>query len=401
MKIQCSGILPDSDLRISPRRKSENWVYSVMKFLFPAIFLWVLSFFVALGQERKTRFDQWDRNADGKLTREELPPNLRKNFERVDTDGDGFISRKEDAAVGQKRRRLESRPPARLPEGVTKIADLDYAGNDNPKQKLDLYLPENPVNEKPLPVIAYIHGGGWRAGDKAGSGRRLAPFVATGRYAGVGIGYRLTGEAQWPSQIHDCKAAIRWIRANAEEHNLDANRIAVWGGSAGGHLVAMLGVSYGVKELEGEIGPHLEQPSEVACVVDFFGPTDLLSMDDHGSSMKHLGPDSPEAHLVGGPLLDNKEKAINASPTTHVSKDDEPFLIVHGDEDPLVSYPQSTLLEEKLEAVGVPVILVKVEGGGHGKGFGPSVDQVVDDFLAKHLLGEKREVKDQVLKAGE
>lgn len=345
-------------------------------------------------------FDRWDANQDGKLSREELPEPLRRNFERVDTNGDGFLSREEDAAIRR------NRPPgapggggqgaARLPEGVKKIADLDYAGTGNSRQKLDLYLPENREGDAPLPVVVFIHGGGWQNGDKNSGGGKVAPFVASGKFAGASIGYRLTDEAQWPAQIHDCKAAIRWIKAHAKEHGLDPERIAVWGTSAGGHLVAMLGVSAGVAELEGTIGAHTDQNAKVKCVVNFFGPAEMLTM---GGS--HDRPDSPEAKLLGGPIQENPDKARSASPVEHVTADDAPSLIVHGTDDPTVPYSQSVALEKKLEEAGVPAILLTVEGAGHGKGFGPTVNEVATAYLEQQLLGESRELADKRVKSGE
>lgn len=371
------------------------------RFLFPFLGLVLISA-VASGQQSKTtRFDQWDRNADGKLTREELPQPIRANFDRVDRNKDGFISREEDAAMGAGRNQPRNSAPRSL-EGVRVMRDLDYAGNDNPRQKLDLYLPEKRATDSSnLPVIVFIHGGGWQNGDKTSGGQKIAALVASGKYAGASIGYRLTNEAQWPSQIHDCKAGLRWIRAHAAEYGLDPNRIAVWGTSAGGHLVAMLGVSHGVEGLEGAIGPHLDQSSEVQAVVDFFGPTEMLTMGDHPSKIDHNAINSPESKLIGGAVQENPEKAKSASPIEHVSADDEPFLIVHGTADDLVPYPQSVDFEKKLEAAGVSVTLLTVEGGGHGKGFGPSVDAAVEAFLAKQLLGEERELKDSTVNAGE
>lgn len=358
--------------------------------------------FVA-AQAPASPFERWDANGDGKLVREELPEPLRRNFERIDTNSDGFISKEEDEAV-RKSRSGGERPKGtvadprsgRVPEGVKKIADLDYAGTGNPRQALDLYLPEKPASEGPLPVVVFIHGGGWQNGDKSGGGGRVAPLVATGRFAGVSIGYRLSGESQWPAQIHDCKAAIRWIKAHASEHGLDPERIAVWGSSAGGHLVAMLGVSDGVAELEGTIGAHTDRNARVNCVVDFFGPADLLTMGG-----KHDDAASPESKLIGGAVQENPDKARSASPVTHVTADDAPFLIVHGDQDPAVPHDQSVALEKKLEAAGVPVILITVEGGEHGKKFGPSVEKAVTAYLGQQLIGEPGAVADGAVKAGE
>jgi len=215
----------------------------------------------------------------------------------------------------------------------------------------------------------------------------LAPFVASGQYAGVTVGYRLTGEAIWPAQIHDCKAAIRWIRGNAKNYNLDSQRIAVWGSSAGGHLVAMLGTSGGVKHLEGNLGSHTDQSSRVTCVVDYFGPSDLLSMGQYPSTMDHDAGDSPESLLVGGPVQQTRDMARNASTTTYVTEEDPPFLIAHGTKDPLVPLNQSVRLAELLEKSDVDVTFIKVVGAGHGFRT-PELQRRVDLFFARHLLGK-------------
>ena len=361
-----------------------------------------LPLLAAAQQPAPSPFDQWDANKDGKLVLEELPGPLRKNFGRIDTDKDSFISREEDAAVQRNRSKSQGQKgnPS-LPESVEKIADLDYAGTGNPRQRLDLYLPEKRAGEGPLPVIVFIHGGGWQNGDKNSGGGKVAPYVATGKFVGASIGYRLSAEAQWPAQIHDCKAAIRWIKAHAAEHGLDPKRIAVWGTSAGGHLVAMLGVSDGVADLEGSIGSHTDQNAKVKCVVNFFGPAEMLTMGDHPSKIDHDSPEAPEAKLIGGPLKENPDKAKNASPIEHVTPDDAPSLIVHGTKDELVPYPQSVGFEKKLEAAGVPAILLTVEDGGHGQGFAKAVDDTVAAYLEQQLLGETREVSDKTVKAGE
>ena len=205
----------------------------------------------------------------------------------------GLAARQADRPRGAQRR---------LPENVALHADIPYAGTDNPRQKLDLLLPKQRKTDRPLPVIAFVHGGAWLAGDKRSAHGRLARYVQGGEFAGISIGYRLSQEAIWPAQIHDCKAAIRWIRANAKTHGLDADRIAVWGASAGGHLVAVLGVSGGVEPLEGRLGPHTDRSSRVRCVVDYFGPTDFLKMSAFPTRMDHDGADSPESRLVGGAI---------------------------------------------------------------------------------------------------
>ncbi len=269
----------------------------------------------------------------------------------------------------------------RVPEGTTVHRDLAYVKGGHERQKLDLYLPEKA--EGPLPVIVWIHGGGWQGGNKDNGGPAL-PFVKRG-YAVASINYRLSQHATYPAQIEDCKAAVRWLRANAKKYNLDPDHIGVWGASAGGHLVALLGTTAGVKELEGD-GGNAEQSSKVQAVVDWFGPADLTRTGPNAGL-----PDSPVAKLLGGPVKENMEKAAKASPVKYVTKDAAPFLIQHGDKDPTVPYHQSELLEEALKKAGVEVTLTRVEGAGHGgpQFNSPEMRKQVEEFFDRHLKGKK------------
>jgi acetyl esterase/lipase len=221
----------------------------------------------------------------------------------------------------------------------------------------------------------------------------LARFVESGEYAGVSIGYRLTGEAHWPSQIHDCKAAIRWIRGNAGKYGLDPGHIGVFGTSAGGHLVAMLGTSGGIDELEGQLGVYRKLSSRVHCVGNFFGPSALLEMSRFPGRIDHDAPDSPESKLVGGPLQKTRKVALSASPITHVSKDDPPMLCIHGTDDQLVPYNQSVILDRALRKAGCDSTLITVKGGGHGGFNSPEIDKRLAAFFARHLRGITVEIK--------
>jgi acetyl esterase/lipase len=345
-----------------------------------------------------SRFDAWDKNRDGKLAPDELPEQARKNFNRVDRDGNGFISREEDAALRNRDSQKQRPGKTAAPENIGIVSDISYANNENPRQTLDLFLPKE-RDDQALPLLVFIHGGGWRKGSKDGAIGRLAPFLKSGHYAGAAINYRLTDEAQWPAQIHDCKAALRWLRGNAKEYGVDPEKIAVWGTSAGGHLVAMLGVSHGVDGLEGDLGEHDKESSAVQAVVNYFGPSELLTMDDHPGTMTHNAPDSPEALLIGGPIQEHKDKTNQASPLTHAGKDDAPMLLVHGTEDPLVPFPQSQKIDQALDEAGVESILITVDGGGHGKGFPQDLDQVVRQFLDRHLRGSDSPVEETTLPA--
>ena len=343
-------------------------------------------------------FRNWDKNKDNKLSKDELPNNAKRNFERVDTNKNGFISIKEHIAYLSRDKGKRQQPRTSL-EGYKVMRNISYAGTDNARQTLDLALPIKSTTDKPLPVLVFIHGGGWRGGRKDGGLNRIHGFLKSGNYAGVSVGYRLSNEVKWPAQIHDCKAAIRWIRANAKKHGLDGHKIAVHGTSAGGHLVAMLGTSSSVKAMDGSIGHHTDQSTKVACVVDCFGPTNFLRMDDFESRIVHDAADSPESLLIGGAIQDNKKKTLTADPISYVTKDDSPFLIVHGTKDMAVPYNQSVILNAALNKVGVPTALLTVVDGGHGVG-GGVLKKRLQIFFDHHLGGEEAAFKDEAIPVG-
>lgn len=275
----------------------------------------------------------------------------------------------------------QERPkPSRLPEGVEVLRDLQYVEDGHERHRLDLYLPQKAEGQ--LPLLVWIHGGAWQAGSK--NGCPAVSFVGKG-YAVASINYRLSQNAVFPAQIEDCKAAIRWLRAQAKKYHLDPDHVGVWGASAGGHLVALLGTSGNVKEFEGE-GGNLDQSSRVQCVVDWFGPSDLVTMGGG-----HNNPGSPESRLIGGAIQENLEKARQASPVTYVSKDSAPFLIMHGDKDNVVPLGQSEALADALKKAGVEVKLQIVTDNGHGgPGFSsPENRKLIEGFFDKHLRPQK------------
>jgi len=277
------------------------------------------------------------------------------------------------------------------------LRDIEYVPDGHERQKLDLYLPEE-RSDKALPLLIWIHGGAWRAGSKQNCPARR--FLHKG-YAVASINYRLSQHAIFPAQIEDCKAAIRWLRANAGKYGFDPRRFGVWGSSAGGHLVALLGTTGDVKEFDK--GRNLDVSSRVQAVCDYFGPTDFTLMSSFWTKMDHDSADSPESKLVGGPVQQNKEKCKRANPITYVTKDDPPFLIVHGDKDPLVPHNQSEILYEALQKAGVQVKLHTVKGGGHGGFKDPAVDKIVEEFFGKHLkpVGRHAERPAALLNVGE
>ena len=295
------------------------------------------------------------------------------------------------ALAGLAREAAGQPAPSAPREGVRIERDVEYGRAGERPLRLDLLRPAEPVAER-LPAIVWIHGGGWRAGDKSSGIPRLTPFVATGQYVGVSVGYRLTPEARWPAQIHDCKAAIRFLRGNAEKLGIDAQRIGVWGISAGGHLAALLGTSGDVAELEGENGSP-GRSSRVACVVDFCGPSDFLAFARfQRTAMPPPGAaGSPERELFGGRIAERRAMAVAASPVTYASQDDPPFLIVHGTDDPLVPFDQGERMHAALSRAGAEAVLVRIDGGGHAIG-GLQVQQRVEAFFARHLWDESVEV---------
>ncbi len=287
------------------------------------------------------------------------------------------------AALSPARSQNNPRPPGPgLPAGVKAHRDLAYVEGGHERQKLDLFLPEK--TNGPLPVVIWVHGGGWQNGSKDQCPPLRGGYLERG-YAVASLGYRLSQHAVFPAQIEDCKAAIRWLRAHAQEYGLDAERFGVWGSSAGGHLVALIGTSGEVKEFE--VGANLEQSSRVQAVCDWFGPTDFTVFANTPGYESHATATSPEAKLLGGAVLENKEKAARLNSITYVSRDDPPFLIVHGDKDPTVPINQSELLFAALKKAGVSAHFHTIRGAGHGgPGFNdPQISDMVSAFFDQTL----------------
>src|SRR6202011_1921695 len=246
--------------------------------------------------------------------------------------------------------------------------NLSYVTHGRPSQTLDLYVPRK---AREIPLIVWIHGGAFLFGSKEGFPVEPVPLhLLLDGYAVASINYRLSPEAVFPAQLEDCKAALRWLRAHADEFGIDPNRIGVWGASAGGHLAALLGTTGEIRDFE--VGENLGYSSRVQAVCDFFGPTDFLQMDAHRlpDGQIHNAPDSPESKLVGGPIQDIPDKARRVNPITYVDKSAPPFLIVHGMPERLAPFRESQLVAGALGAAGASVTFYPVEGGGHGEYFG-------------------------------
>ena len=267
--------------------------------------------------------------------------------------------------------------------------DVQYAGI-SPTQKLDIYLPDF---KGPFPVIIAIHGGAWLMGSRTSEVSDYLQGLKRG-YAIVSIDYRLSGEAKFPQQIYDVKAAIRWVRANAKMYGFKADKIAVWGSSAGAHLAALAGTSCNVAELEDRSMGNADQSSCVQAVVDWFGPTDFLKMDEQlqeshiTNPSPHSAPGSPESLLLGKHITEASELARKANPETYISIDAPPFFIQHGTNDNTVPYQQSKNFALKLSKLNNDkVVLDLLKGAGHATDefyTEENYDKVLD-FLDKWL----------------
>jgi len=260
---------------------------------------------------------------------------------------------------------------------------------------LDIYLPDE--GEGPFPVILSFHGGAFMGCDKADL--QLLPMLEGLQrgYAVVAVNYRLSWEAAFPALVQDAKAALRWVRGNADWYHLDPERVAAWGGSAGGYLSTMLGVSAGIPELEDLSLGNPDQPCHVQAVVDWFGPTNFLKMDEQLAAsgltpmdgMEHSSANSPESLLLGGKITEIPERVKAANPETYIRKNAAPFLIQHGVADFTVPVQQSIGLAENLKRVcgDDKVILELLDGFEHGdrRFDSPTNVKRVLDFIDLHL----------------
>ena len=274
-------------------------------------------------------------------------------------------------------------PPGASPTNTPVQIDLVYCtASDGVKLTMDLYRPAQA--SAPAPLVVYIHGGGWTGGDKSdGVGLIFKEELTRRGYAYASINYRLAPKYTFPAPIEDVKCAIRHLRANAEKYDIDPQRIGVIGGSAGGHLAALLGVSDA--QAGWDTGEYLDQSSRVQAVVDLYGPADLRVMLAQ-SPLKY-------ALQVFG-AASNQDPVLDVySPVTYISPDDPPFLIMHGDLDEVVPLAQSEILYDRLKNGGVPAELVIVKNAGHSfQSEGdpiepdfPTLFQMVGDFFDRYL----------------
>jgi len=263
--------------------------------------------------------------------------------------------------------------------------DIPYTSSNSQYQSLDLLRPAHPEG-RPLPLIVFLHGGAWSQGDKADGGRNLGKLVRSGHYVAAAVNYRLTNEAQWPAQLHDCKAAIRWLRAHASRYGIDSEHIAVWGRGAGAHLALMLGATANKPEFAGPLGQYHNYSTIISAVVNFAGIVDLTTLPHQVSGRDHSSPGSPEARLIGGAIYGFRHSAEEASPFHHLTPRMPPVLSIHSVDDDIIPYAQAEQLHQKLNALGVKNMLIPVHGARHEDFPDEALDRVAG-FLDCELAG--------------
>jgi len=264
-----------------------------------------------------------------------------------------------------------------VPPGVLYEPDVVFGKGGDVELSLDISRLKN--LKRPAPCIVFIHGGGWRGGNRKVHVPQILDFAKRG-YVTATIQYRLVPSARFPAQIEDVKCAIRYLRASADKYQLDPDRIGAVGFSAGAHLVMMLGVMDKQDGLEGT-GGHPEQSSKVQAVVAFFGPTDLGASDIPAVSGGMVND------FLDSTKEENPEVRKTASPITYVDKDDAPLLIYQGTKDPLVPHTQAYLMADAMTKTGMPGRIELLPGAGHGWGE-PELDRTVEGtlaFFAEHL----------------
>ncbi|MFD0697428.1 alpha/beta hydrolase fold domain-containing protein [Paenibacillus sp. GCM10027628] len=261
--------------------------------------------------------------------------------------------------------------------------DIEYVKYGERALRLNLIKPTFQLD--PAPLLIFIQGSAWLPQQRYEAIPQLSDFAHQG-YVVASVEYRHSLEAKFPAQIQDVLTAIRFLKANAQQFQIDPNRVAVWGDSSGGHLSSLVGMSEGVDAFMNE--HYMDQSNDVRAVINFCGPSDLLQLSKFPSLMNHDEADSPASLLIGGPIQENRDKAAAANPINYIdsAKPLPPFLIMHGDRDELIPFQQSVLLYEALRDAGQDVTFYKVKGASHRMGlWNPTVFKVVSDFLKANL----------------
>lgn len=315
-----------------------------------------------------------DANQDGRIAADEATGLMKKHFKRNDTNQDGVLEQRELESLAQRLKRQragQAKRPNRAPEQASQTtqkmlkdapknviieADIAYRPGDSKAWRLDLVRPRRD-GQKARPALVFIHGGGWKNGDK-----RKGFFIdgaidyAQRGYVCITVNYRLLAEAPFPACIEDVKCAVRWLRAHAKEYNVDPERIGGYGNSAGAHLAAMLGLANPDADLEGD-GPYQDQSSLLQAVCASATPTDF-----------NLFPRPLETDpKFANDRYDRDTLAALSAPLTHVRKDAPPFFLIHGTADSTVDVKHSDTFVETLKSAGADdVIYLRIDGAGHG-----------------------------------
>ena len=268
-----------------------------------------------------------------------------------------------------------------FPICASEMKDVVFAKTKAKDLKMDIYLPSgNKVNR---PALMWIHGGGWKRGDRSNCSLK---WLTQHGFVVASISYRFSHEAKFPAQIHDCKAALRFLKANADKYGIDKTKIAVGGASAGGHLAALMATTSGDKYFDGKLGDYPNQITDTPAVIDFYGATDFLLRSK-------VQPDKTDKkggvvfELLGAAVSENKELARKSSATYQVSANSAPLLIFHGDQDKVVLLPQSERIHQVYQSFDLISELHVLKGAGHGgKVFSSNkTKKLIIDFLNKHI----------------
>ncbi len=268
-----------------------------------------------------------------------------------------------------------------FPEGTILHGNIPYQNDTLQKHLLDIYLPSNPQGK--IPLIIWVHGGGWLSNDKyadMGYMKETISALMNEGYALASIDYRFSTQAVFPAQMLDCNAAISFLIKNADKYGLDPDRMAIMGFSAGGHLASMLALSKN-QNIDDFFLPETNRNFSFKAVVDFYGPADLTLFPGAND------PKAPEGLLIGAAPLDRPDLAKMASPVSFVDENDPPFLIIHGEKDDMVSPRQSYLLNSWLQVKGIRSELMIVPGAPH---YGSMFD--ADEIRVKVLNFLKKEL---------
>jgi acetyl esterase/lipase len=275
-----------------------------------------------------------------------------------------------------------------IPDEIEQLADISFTNDGEPSLKLDLYRLRGVRFRESRPVVVWLHGGGWMSGDRERGVERIFGLVRAG-FIGASLDYRLSQDALFPAQLHDCKCAVRFLRANASKYDIDTERVGVWGASAGGHLASLLAVTDRERSLEGSRGWETFS-SRIQAACSWFGPSDLNVSGQFPPGVMprfpNLSADSAEGRLVGGPVTERQELVSMANPIRYIHPGSPPILLMHGAKDDTVPLASSERFHEQLVARGVSAHLHVLKNGHHNAYlWGDHHLQLVNEFFEWHL----------------